>query len=173
FGLIPEFIGRLPVIASVSNLDEEALVRVLTEPRNSLLRQYQRLFEMDGVELLIDDAALHAIAAKAIERKTGARGLRGIMEEILVPVMFDVPERDDSAQLIAHTVCVRAGADPELGTAEPGERSAYPAGPARLVPRTSPPPSPRGVRRRAFFCVGTALSAGAVRRYCRSSSYMS
>lgn len=124
FGLIPEFIGRLPVIASVSNLDEEALVRVLTEPRNSLLRQYQRLFEMDGVELLIDDAALHAIAAKAIERKTGARGLRGIMEEILVPVMFDVPERDDVAQVIVHTECVTEGADPELVVAEPGERSA-------------------------------------------------
>ncbi|MCG7438927.1 MULTISPECIES: ATP-dependent Clp protease ATP-binding subunit ClpX [Corynebacterium] len=124
FGLIPEFIGRLPVIASVTNLDEDALVRVLTEPRNSLVRQYERLFEMDGVELTIDDDALHAIAGKAIERKTGARGLRGIMEEILVPVMFDVPDRDDVSQVIIHRNCVTDGAAPELVLAEPGERSA-------------------------------------------------
>ncbi|WJY99360.1 ATP-dependent Clp protease ATP-binding subunit ClpX [Corynebacterium hansenii] len=124
FGLIPEFIGRLPVIASVTNLDEDALVRVLTEPRNSLVRQYERLFEMDGVELRIDDDALHAIAAKAIERKTGARGLRGIMEEILVPVMFDVPDRDDIAQVIIHRGCVTDGDAPELVLAEPDERSA-------------------------------------------------
>ena len=124
FGLIPEFIGRLPVIASVTNLDEEALVRVLTEPRNSLVRQYERLFEMDGVELRIDSDALHAIASKAIERKTGARGLRGIMEEILVPVMFDVPDRDDIAQVIIHRGCVTDGEAPELGLAAPDERSA-------------------------------------------------
>ena len=123
FGLIPEFIGRLPVIASVTNLDEEALVRVLTEPRNSLVRQYERLFEMDGVELRIDSDALHAIASKAIERKTGARGLRGIMEEILVPVMFDVPDRDDIAQVIIHRGCVTDGEAPELVLAEPDERS--------------------------------------------------
>ena len=124
FGLIPEFIGRLPVIASVTNLDEEALVRVLTEPRNSLVRQYERLFEMDGVELRIDSDALHAIASKAIERKTGARVLRGIMEEILVPVMFDVPDRDDIAQVIIHRGCVTDGEAPELVLAEPDERSA-------------------------------------------------
>ncbi|MFD5868174.1 ATP-dependent Clp protease ATP-binding subunit ClpX [Corynebacterium sp. NPDC060344] len=124
FGLIPEFIGRLPVIASVTNLDEDALVRVLTEPRNSLVRQYERLFEMDGVELRIDDDALHAIASKAIERKTGARGLRGIMEEILVPVMFDVPDRDDIAQVVIHRGCVVDGEAPELVLAEPDERSA-------------------------------------------------
>ena len=124
FGLIPEFIGRLPVIASVTNLDEEALVRVLTEPRNSLVRQYERLFEMDGVELRIDSDALHAIASKAIERKTGARGLRGIMEEILVPVMFDVPDRDDIAQVIIHRGCVTNGEAPELVLVEPDERSA-------------------------------------------------
>ena len=124
FGLIPEFIGRLPVIASVTNLDEDALVRVLTEPRNSLVRQYERLFEMDGVELRIDEDALHAIAAKAIERKTGARGLRGIMEEILVPVMFDVPDRDDIAQVVIHRGCVTDGEAPELVLAEPDERSA-------------------------------------------------
>ncbi|WP_297453825.1 ATP-dependent Clp protease ATP-binding subunit ClpX [uncultured Corynebacterium sp.] len=114
FGLIPEFIGRLPVIASVTNLDEDALVRVLTEPKNSLVRQYQHLFDMDGVRLTIDDEALNAIAAKAISRNTGARGLRGIMEEILVPVMFEVPERDDVAEVIVHKECVTDGAAPEL-----------------------------------------------------------
>ncbi|MEB2596643.1 ATP-dependent Clp protease ATP-binding subunit ClpX [Corynebacterium amycolatum] len=114
FGLIPEFIGRLPVIASVTNLDEDALVRVLTEPKNSLVRQYQHLFDMDGVRLTIDDEALRAIAAKAISRNTGARGLRGIMEEILVPVMFDVPERDDVAEVIVHKECITDGAAPEL-----------------------------------------------------------
>jgi len=114
FGLIPEFIGRLPVIASVTNLDEDALVRVLTEPKNSLVRQYQHLFDMDGVRLTIDDEALRAIAAKAISRNTGARGLRGIMEEILVPVMFEVPERDDVAEVIVHKECITDGAAPEL-----------------------------------------------------------
>lgn len=114
FGLIPEFIGRLPVIASVTNLDEDALVRVLTEPKNSLVRQYQHLFDMDGVRLTIDDEALRAIAAKAISRNTGARGLRGIMEEILVSVMFDVPERDDVAEVIVHKECITDGAAPEL-----------------------------------------------------------
>lgn len=114
FGLIPEFIGRLPVIASVTNLDEDALIRVLTEPKNSLVRQYQHLFDMDGVRLTIDDEALRAIAAKAISRNTGARGLRGIMEEILVPVMFDVPERDDVAEVIVHKECITDGAAPEL-----------------------------------------------------------
>ena len=114
FGLIPEFIGRLPVIASVTNLDEDALVRVLTEPKNSLVRQYQHLFDMDGVRLTIDDEALRAIAAKAISRNTGARGLRGIMEEILVPVMFEVPERDDVAEVIVHKECITDGATPEL-----------------------------------------------------------
>lgn len=114
FGLIPEFIGRLPVIASVTNLDEDALVRVLTEPKNSLVRQYQHLFDMDGVRLTLDDEALRAIAAKAISRNTGARGLRGIMEEILVPVMFEVPERDDVAEVIVHKECVTDGAAPEL-----------------------------------------------------------
>lgn len=114
FGLIPEFIGRLPVIASVTNLDEDALVRVLTEPKNSLVRQYQHLFDMDGVRLTIDDEALRAIAAKAISRNTGARGLRGIMEEILVPVMFEVPERDDVTEVIVHKECITDGAAPEL-----------------------------------------------------------
>ena len=91
FGLIPEFIGRLPVIATVTPLDRPALMQILTEPKNALVKQYQRMFELDGFELEFEKAALEAIADKAIERETGARGLRAIMEEILGPVMFDIP----------------------------------------------------------------------------------
>jgi ATP-dependent Clp protease ATP-binding subunit ClpX len=91
FGLIPEFIGRLPVIATLEDLDEAALVRILSEPKNALVKQYQRLFEMEGVELTLADDALRAISRKAIERKTGARGLRSIMEAILLDTMFELP----------------------------------------------------------------------------------
>jgi ATP-dependent Clp protease ATP-binding subunit ClpX len=100
FGLIPEFIGRLPLIASVSKLDDEALVQILTEPRNALVKQYQRLFELDGVELEFADDAVAAIAEKAMERGTGARGLRSIIEEVLLHVMYDVPSRGDVAKVI-------------------------------------------------------------------------
>ena len=91
FGLIPELIGRLPVITVLDDLDEDALVRVLKEPRNSLVKQYKELLSMDNVELEITDEALHAVARKTIERKTGARGLRSVMESILMPIMYDVP----------------------------------------------------------------------------------
>ena len=91
FGMIPEFIGRLPVITSVRNLDQDALVRILTEPRNALVKQYQRLFELDGVELEFTEDALEAVADQAILRGTGARGLRAIMEEVLLSVMYEVP----------------------------------------------------------------------------------
>ncbi|MDR3494495.1 MAG: ATP-dependent Clp protease ATP-binding subunit ClpX, partial [Ancalomicrobiaceae bacterium] len=91
FGLIPEFIGRLPIIATLEDLDEEALVKILTEPKNALARQYQRLFEMEGVELVIHPDALKAVARKAIERKTGARGLRSILEGMLLDTMFELP----------------------------------------------------------------------------------
>jgi ATP-dependent Clp protease ATP-binding subunit ClpX len=95
FGLIPEFIGRLPVVATVEHLDKEALVKILTEPRNALARQYARMFEMDGVELTFTDDALDAVADQAIKRGTGARGLRAILEEVLLNTMFDIPSRDD------------------------------------------------------------------------------
>ena len=95
FGLIPEFIGRLPVVATVEHLDKDALVKILTEPRNALSRQYARMFEMDGVDLVFSDDALDAIADQAIKRGTGARGLRAIMEEVLLNTMFDIPSRDD------------------------------------------------------------------------------
>ncbi|MGH3724057.1 MAG: ATP-dependent Clp protease ATP-binding subunit ClpX [Mycobacterium sp.] len=100
FGLIPEFIGRLPIIASVTNLDRESLITILSEPKNALVKQYTRLFDMDGVELEFEQDALEAIADQAIHRGTGARGLRAIMEEVLQPVMYDIPSRDDVAKVV-------------------------------------------------------------------------
>lgn len=94
FGLIPEFVGRVPVIVTLDNLDEDALVQILTEPKNALSRQYRKLFEMDGVELTITEDAVRAVAKKAIERKTGARGLRAIMEDIMLDVMYDIPSTE-------------------------------------------------------------------------------
>lgn len=113
FGLIPEFIGRLPVVATVDNLDQESLVRVLTEPKNSLVKQYQRLFEMDGAELNIEAEALEEIADLALERKTGARGLRAIMEELLVPIMYDLPDREDISGVVISAACVRGEEEPQ------------------------------------------------------------
>ena len=95
FGLIPEFVGRLPIIVTLHSLDEEALIRILTEPKNALVKQYAKLFEMDGVALEIDEEALRLVAQKAIERKTGARGLRAILEDIMLNVMYEIPTRDD------------------------------------------------------------------------------
>jgi ATP-dependent Clp protease ATP-binding subunit ClpX len=100
FGMIPEFIGRLPVITTVANLDREALIRILTEPKNALVRQYKRLFDLDSVELEFSDDALEAIADQAILRGTGARGLRAIMEEVLLSVMYDIPSRKDVARVL-------------------------------------------------------------------------
>lgn len=95
FGLIPEFIGRLPIIASLEPLDEKALVEILTKPKNALVKQYRKMLELDDVELVFEDEALTEIAKKAIERKTGARGLRSIIEGIMLDVMFDLPSRED------------------------------------------------------------------------------
>lgn len=124
FGLIPEFIGRLPVVATVTNLDRASLVRVLTEPRNSLVKQYQRLFEMDDVSLSFTDEALEAIADLALERKTGARGLRSIMEEILVPIMYDIPDREDLAEVVISAEVARGAAEPRLVTTSEKEKTA-------------------------------------------------
>ncbi|WP_323792373.1 ATP-dependent Clp protease ATP-binding subunit ClpX [Nocardioides sp.] len=114
FGLIPEFIGRLPLIASVTKLDQAALVQILTEPRNALVKQYRKLFDIDGVELEFADDAILAIADKALERGTGARGLRAIIEEVLLYVMYDVPSRGDVAKVIINAEVVLGGAEPEL-----------------------------------------------------------
>ncbi|MGN5239656.1 ATP-dependent Clp protease ATP-binding subunit ClpX [Rhodococcus sp. SJ-3] len=100
FGLIPEFIGRLPIVASVTNLDKDSLVEILSEPKNALVKQYVRLFEMDGVELDFTRDGLEAVADQAILRGTGARGLRAIIEEVLLPVMYDIPSRDDVEKVV-------------------------------------------------------------------------
>ncbi|GAB7191432.1 ATP-dependent Clp protease ATP-binding subunit ClpX [Kineococcus sp. NUM-3379] len=114
FGLIPEFIGRLPVITTVDPLDKDALVRILTEPRNALVKQYQRMFELDGVELEFTEDALEAVAEQGILRGTGARGLRAILEEVLLPVMFDVPSRDDIARVVVTREVVLKNVNPTL-----------------------------------------------------------
>ena len=114
FGMIPEFIGRLPVFTSVNALDEEALVRVLTEPRNALVRQYQKLFELDGVELEFTQDALAAVAGQAVLRGTGARGLRAILEEVLLSVMYDVPSREDIARVVIDSDVVIKHVNPTL-----------------------------------------------------------
>lgn len=114
YGLIPEFIGRLPVIASLTDLDESALVQILTEPKNALVKQYQKLFEMDGKELTFKEDALIAIAEKAILRKTGARGLRAILEEHLLELMYDMPERDDVSEVIINGDVINKGSEPEV-----------------------------------------------------------
>ena len=125
FGLIPEFIGRVPVIATLDDLDEEALMRILTEPKNALVRQYQRLFEMEDVQLSFADEAMHTIAKKAIDRKTGARGLRSIMEGILLDTMFELPSLRGVEEIVISGEVVEGNARPlriysdrqeELGT---------------------------------------------------------
>ncbi len=112
FGLIPEFIGRLPVLTTVTPLDQHALIEILTEPRNALVKQYQRMFQIDGVELEFERDALEAIADLAVERKTGARGLRAIMEDVLGPIMFDVPSNSDVARVIVTRESVSEGGAP-------------------------------------------------------------
>ncbi len=116
FGLIPELIGRLPMIVSLRELTEEALVRIMREPKNSLIRQYQELFRMDGVELEIEDDVVNAIANKAIELHTGARGLRGIFEKMMTDIMFELPSRDDVTKCIITKDTVENGAEPILET---------------------------------------------------------
>jgi ATP-dependent Clp protease ATP-binding subunit ClpX len=118
FGLIPEFIGRLPVVASVQPLDQDALMEILTVPRNALVKQYQRMFELDGVQLEFEEDALRAIADLAVERKTGARGLRAILEDVLGPIMFEIPSADDIAKVIVTRAAVEDGADPTFVLAQ-------------------------------------------------------
>jgi ATP-dependent Clp protease ATP-binding subunit ClpX len=112
FGLIPEFVGRLPVIATLGDLDEDALVQILTQPKNALIKQYQRLFDMEGVELTFADDSLMAIAKKAIARKTGARGLRSIMENILLDTMFELPGMDGVEEVVINGEVVEGNAAP-------------------------------------------------------------
>ena len=127
FGLIPEFVGRLPIIVTLDNLDEDALVRILTEPRNALCRQYGKLLEMDGVELEFEPDALKA--AKAIARKSGARGLRAIIEDALMGTMFDLPSRSDVAKVVVTPEVIAEGKEPTLVPGEPKRK--LPAGKTR------------------------------------------
>ena len=114
FGLIPEFIGRLPIVATLKDLDKEALIKILKEPKNALVKQYTKLFEIDGVELEFEDEALNAIVEKAIERKTGARGLRSIIEEIMRDIMFEIPSNPNIEKCIIKIETVLNKAEPKI-----------------------------------------------------------
>jgi ATP-dependent Clp protease ATP-binding subunit ClpX len=130
YGLIPEFIGRLPVVATVDDLDQAALVEILVEPKNALVKQYAKFFEMDGVELIFEEDALHAISDQALLRGTGARGLRAILEEVLLNTMYELPSRADVARVVIDGEVVRERVNPalipiqDLGSDAPKERSA-------------------------------------------------
>ncbi|MBR1861895.1 MAG: ATP-dependent Clp protease ATP-binding subunit ClpX [Lachnospiraceae bacterium] len=114
FGLIPEFVGRVPINVSLQGLDKEALIRILREPKNALIKQYKKLFEMDGVDLTFDDDAVELIAEKALERKTGARGLRSIMEKSMMDVMYEIPSDDNITSCRVTREAVEGGAEPEV-----------------------------------------------------------
>ncbi len=112
FGMIPEFIGRLPIVATLDELDAGALVRILSEPKNALVKQYQKMLELEGVNLRIEDAALEAIARAALERKAGARGLRSILESTMLDIMYEIPSRDDVLDVVINEDVILNGADP-------------------------------------------------------------
>jgi ATP-dependent Clp protease ATP-binding subunit ClpX len=112
FGLIPELTGRLPVIVSLNDLDQEALVRIISEPKNSLVKQYMKLFDMDGVKLTFDDDALREVASQALERNTGARGLRSILEKTMTDMMFTIPSRPDIGEVRITAAFIRGEAEP-------------------------------------------------------------
>ncbi|SFM52946.1 ATP-dependent Clp protease ATP-binding subunit ClpX [Halopseudomonas yangmingensis] len=114
FGLIPEFVGRLPVIATLNELDEEALIQILTEPKNALTKQYGKLFEMEGVELEFRDDALRAVASRALERKTGARGLRSILENVLLETMYEIPSAEDVSKVVVDENVIKGESKPLL-----------------------------------------------------------
>ena len=118
FGLIPELVGRIPAIVTLDDLDKDALVKILREPKNSITKQYEKLFEMDGVKLTLEDGALEAIASLAIERNTGARGLRSIMENLMMPLMYSIPSRTDVEELFITPECVTEKAEPKYVTKE-------------------------------------------------------
>ena len=128
FGLIPEFIGRLPVIATLNDLDEEALIQILTEPKNALTKQYKRLFNMEGVELNFTEGALKAIAQKAVERKTGARGLRSILESTLLNTMFELPTIENAEEVVINEEVILNNAEPLFIYGKKGSKNAEGSG---------------------------------------------
>jgi ATP-dependent Clp protease ATP-binding subunit ClpX len=119
YGLIPEFVGRLPVVATLEELDEQALIQILTEPKNALIKQYQKLFSMEGVDLEVRSQALQAIAKKALARKTGARGLRSILEQVLLDIMFDLPTMENVSKVVVDEGTIEGGGKPLLIYADP------------------------------------------------------
>ena len=149
FGLIPEFIGRLPVIATLEDLDEEALMQILTVPKNALVKQYQRLFEMEDVRLTITQEALKAIARKAIERKTGARGLRSIMEAILLDTMFELPGLKGVEEVVIGPEVVEGGRAPLAHLLRPCRRKGLERLMAGAAGRVGTPSAPQGQAQRA------------------------
>jgi len=120
FGLIPEFVGRLPVVVTLETLDNEALVNILTKPKNALAKQYKKLFEIDNVELEFTEEALRAIASEAMERKTGARGLRSVVEEVMTDIMFEIPSDETISKVIINENCIKEKAEPEIIREENG-----------------------------------------------------
>jgi ATP-dependent Clp protease ATP-binding subunit ClpX len=112
FGLIPEFVGRLPVVATLNELDEEALIAILTQPKNALIKQYQKLFEFEDVRLRFTDGALRAVARQAMKRKSGARGLRSILESVMLDLMYDIPSRDDVEECVINEEVIEQGSNP-------------------------------------------------------------
>ncbi|EXF58713.1 ATP-dependent Clp protease, ATP-binding subunit ClpX [Acinetobacter sp. 1294596] len=137
FGLIPEFIGRLPVIATLEELDEDALMQILIEPKNALTRQYQYLFNMEDVDLVFEDSALRAVAKKALERNTGARGLRSILENVLLETMYALPSRNDVGTVVINEAVINDGAEPEYRSErlprQEGEEGAVPKSELKVV----------------------------------------
>ncbi len=114
FGMIPEFVGRLPVIATLEELDESALMRILTEPKNALTKQYQKMLELEGVNLRFSDEALAAVAKQALERKAGARGLRSILEHVMLDIMFEIPSRSDVSEVAISEEVILHDAEPMI-----------------------------------------------------------
>jgi ATP-dependent Clp protease ATP-binding subunit ClpX len=112
FGLIPEFVGRLPVVATLNELNEEALVAILTQPKNALIKQYQKLFEFEDVRLRFTEGALRAVARQATKRKSGARGLRSILENVMLDLMYDIPSRDDVEECVINEEVIEQGSNP-------------------------------------------------------------
>lgn len=124
FGLIPEFVGRIPIIVTLNPLDRKALTQILTEPKNALVKQYQKLFELDNVDLEFEEGAIQEIAQKALDRKTGARGLRAIFEETMLNVMYEIPSRDDIDKCIVTKDAILEHKEPEMVLLEPGAKKA-------------------------------------------------
>lgn len=114
YGIIPEIIGRLPIICTLETLDEDALLRILTEPKNAPVKQYEKLLAMDNVKLEFAEDALRAVAKKAIERKTGARSLKGIIEDVMLDVMYDIPKSKEPRKVIITKACIDEGKEPEV-----------------------------------------------------------